>query len=388
VPGDPAEELTPEEEPDSIFGAPSADQGVFGSAAPAPSADALPPFAQTTDSLFAAPPSGTATWVAAEPTGPPSAVTNAAASPPLADAQAEAVALEIAPTADLAFTAPGSVGPAQSHRDWGTLRAAASGRAVPTGMHSNLFIALVLIPLISYAVLATIAIVILYTRPQPPHPLEAMPDEGDLKGAKRQKPTSVFHQRVDPEELLPDKLRVPLGRTLQLGDLRITPEKVELRHIEIRTPGFRREASPHASLVLHLLLENSSQDLAFAPTDPYFDRRWRGLSDGSKPYTYLELNGRRLFGGPLRWKAGQPPEAREAIEGQEYLLLRPGESTTALVCTDPQAQVEKLLAGYHGRLLWRVHVRRGLVQVGRREVPATAVVGVSFRDTDIVKSGT
>jgi hypothetical protein len=50
-------------------------------------------------------------------------------------------------------------------------------------------------------------------------------------------------------------------------------------------------------------------------------------------------------------------------------------------------QVGKVLANYHGRLLYRVQVRRGLVRVGDREVPATAVVGVEFNDTDIDKSG-
>jgi hypothetical protein len=255
-------------------------------------------------------------------------------------------------------------------------------------MRSNLFISLVLIPLISYAILATIAIIILYTRPQPPHPLETLPDEGELKGAKRQKSSSVLHERVDPEERLPDKLRVSLGRALQLGDLRVTPEKVELRRIKVRTPGYSAEPSLHHALVLHLLLENTSPDVVFCPTDPSFDRRWKGPSEGRKPYTYLEVNGRRFFGGPLPWKPDKPPQSRDTIEGQDYVFLHPGERTTALVCTDPQDQVGKAVANYHGSLLWRVHLRRGLVQVGPRQLPATAVIGVVFRDADIVKSGT
>jgi hypothetical protein len=45
--------------------------------------------------------------------------------------------------------------------------------------------------------------------------------------------------------------------------------------------------------------------------------------------------------------------------------------------------VGRLLENYHGDLVWRVQVRRGLVRVKDREYPATGVIGVVFKDTDI-----
>ena len=52
-------------------------------------------------------------------------------------------------------------------------------------------LALFVIPLITYAILATIAVIILYLRPQPPHPLETLPDEGPDRGARHQKANAL-----------------------------------------------------------------------------------------------------------------------------------------------------------------------------------------------------
>src|SRR5262249_23716510 len=115
-------------------------------------------------------------------------------------------------------------------------------RPVSRGLRSSLFIALVFIPLVSYAILATIAIIILYSRPAPVHPLEALPDvEGDFKGAKHQKQAPLSYERISPETELPAQLKVKLGQSLQLGNLDVRPEQVELLPIKIRHPGFEPE---------------------------------------------------------------------------------------------------------------------------------------------------
>src|SRR5207244_3268071 len=92
-----------------------------------------------------------------------------------------------------AFLAAGEAEPARIEAeapDAGTaaepFTALASRQSRRPGMRGGLFIMLVLVPLISYSVLATIAVIILYLRPVPPHPLEMLPDEGDRKGAKRE----------------------------------------------------------------------------------------------------------------------------------------------------------------------------------------------------------
>src|SRR5262249_23309089 len=49
-------------------------------------------------------------------------------------------------------------------------------RPVSRGVRGSIFVVAVLIPLISYSILATIAVIVLYFRPEPPHPLEFLPD--------------------------------------------------------------------------------------------------------------------------------------------------------------------------------------------------------------------
>jgi S-adenosylmethionine hydrolase len=259
--------------------------------------------------------------------------------------------------------------------------------AVDPGMRRGVFIALVLVPLVSYSILATIAIAILLSQSQTGDPFEFLPDrEGDYKGAKHPKQAAVFYERVRPENDLPDRLKIDLGQTIQLGDLELTPQRVALRRVEYHRPGFAPEPALDDSLVLDLHLRNISRDVAFSPTDPFFDRSWKGLSSGKKPYAFLDIGKNRLWGGPLPWNPGHP-EARESIDGQHYRTLQPGEELTTLVCTDPQDHVARLLAEYQGSLLWRVQVRRGLVQVRDREYAATAVIGVRFKDTDIIGRG-
>jgi S-adenosylmethionine hydrolase len=264
------------------------------------------------------------------------------------------------------------------------LASAIPPRTANRGPRGGVFIALVLIPLISYSILATIALVILLTRLAPWDPLELLPDrEGDFKGAKRQKQAAMVYERVRPESSLPDKLKVALGQTIRIGDLEVTPQRVEFRRVVFRQPGFAPELALDDSLVLHLLFRNVSRDVAFSPTDPFFDRSWKGLSSGKRPYTFLDIGTYRVWGGPLPWRPGRRIAEEETIEGQQYRVLQPGERLSTFVCTDPQAHVGQILEKYHGELIWRVQVRRGLVQVEDREYPATAVIGVRFHDTDI-----
>src|SRR5262249_33868467 len=96
-------------------------------------------------------------------------------------------------------------------------------------------------------------------------------------------------------------------------------------------------------LVLYLRFRNVSRDIAFSPTDPLFDRCWKGLASGKKPYTFLDIGKNRLWGGPLLWKPGKHVEAEETIVGQQYKALRPGEQLTSFVGTDPQDQGGKIL---------------------------------------------
>lgn len=260
-------------------------------------------------------------------------------------------------------------------------------------------IALVIVPLISYSILATIAV--LYLRffqpppPQPPHPLEMVPDlEGDNKGATRSgKRVSINFQGRQLREL-PPNLVTSLGQSLTVGDLEVMPERVERRKITFRVPGYEKpEPSADDCLLLHLRLKNVSRDVVFKPLDPFFYRKWRqekGKTDVDMPFSYLTIGERRFFGGPLEYRPRGPKGGRDdpmhTIDGQDLNIeLKPGEAMRTFVCTDPDdAGVKKALAAAHGPMTWRLHVRRGLVEIPNKgEYSACAVVGVTFTDQDI-----
>lgn len=264
----------------------------------------------------------------------------------------------------------------------------------------------VTLPLFLYAVLATVAIVLLWNRlqQQPPHPLEMFPDvEGDTPGVQKNgKKTSPVRGQIAPEHLrklaeipLPRQLCVSLGNTLRVGDLEVTPRRVERKVVRVFVTGFPRpEPCLHESLVLHLHLHNVSEDVTFTPLDNYFDRRWRkGKRTGPPPLTVLEMGSQRFYGGPAEWSpvGGVAAERRQWVEGRknlDSLGLGPGEALDTFVCTDgDDATVLPELERFHGTLLWRVQLRRGLVRVGQREIPATAVVGVEFTARDVFAAG-
>jgi hypothetical protein len=246
-----------------------------------------------------------------------------------------------------------------------------------------LTIALV-IPLISYSILATILVAVLYYQKESiPHPLEEMPDkEGDNVGARR------VEMRVKPDMPLPEKLRVALGQSIQVGDLEVTPLRVEYTKVRFQDREGRREESGHPALVLHLQMKNVSDGVAFKPTDPEFLRAWDDKRLTGMPYTFLEMGPRRFYGGPIRWNASNPPGKRAdiIIEGHDANReLRPGETMTTLVCTNWDPRLGNHLKEFSGRACWRVQVRRGLVAVKDREVSSTAVIGVEFAKSDIIK---
>lgn len=260
---------------------------------------------------------------------------------------------------------------------------------VTTRGSSGWYIVAFILPLVSYSILVTILAIIFYVRQATQtHPLEVLPDlDGDNKGARR----VGMVQRWSPDTALPDKLKVTLGQPIRVGDLEVTPQRVEWARIRLRYPdGRKEEPQRDESLVLHLQLRNVSDDVAFKPTDPEFLRAWdERKRNGSMPYTFLEAGTLRFFGGPIHWRAAGPQGRRASwfVEGQNHdRELRPGETMSTLVCTDPDQKAVRQLTGYKGPMLWRVQVRRGLVEFRNRDVSATAVIGVEFTSADIQAS--
>jgi hypothetical protein len=256
---------------------------------------------------------------------------------------------------------------------------------------------LVFIPLISYAVLATVALAILWSRLQqaPPDPFERMPDvDGDSPGARKVQSTTAaagLRLRLDAAPL-PAKLHIPLGQSFRIGDLEVRPERVERKRVKVYVQGHEEkpEWCKHDSLVLHLRLRNASADVAFVPIDNYFDRRWKP-GQGPPPLTRLDIGSQHFYGGPAAWyPRNSQGGKREWVEGRRnfYDPLQPGQEMTTLVCTDgDDAEVAGALENNPARMLWRIQVRRGLVPVGRRQLPAAAVIGVEFAAEQVEKGG-
>lgn len=257
---------------------------------------------------------------------------------------------------------------------------------------------IVLIFLIPYALLMTgVAVYFYWNAAQQHHPLEFLPDwPGEHPGATRkgQEKVSSVYERVTPESPLPARLRVGLHRTLRVGNLEVTPERVEQKKVVFcyDPPKYKPEPSSADALVLILQLRNVSRDEVFYPTDPGFEARW--TPGQPKPYTFLELGPKKFFGGALDWeltarKPGSKGAAREYIQGQEFdnQPLQPGDKRSTVVCTDPNnAEVLKAVQKNPGPMLWRVRLRRGLARYNDREVCVSAVVGVEFTARDIIRT--
>ncbi len=285
----------------------------------------------------------------------------------------------------------------------------------------GLFIGLVFIPLVSYAVLVTVLAGYLFYRvyqeaapAAPPSPLETLPsfDPSDPDGST--------HLKTDPRKLnraanidkatataaLPPNQIVQLGKKLRLGDLEIEPLNVDREVVSVMVhAGDKPQPCPYPSLVLTLKLRNVSDNVIFQPMDPYFDRRWEPKKGDAPPLTILEMPGKGkeqfLFGGPANYQP--PPKSPEWVVRPERgadlgdtsrQILNPGEEKQFFVCTDGGVKPDdkgkdaaEAIDEYRGKLLWRVHLRRGLVVVNpRRYVPVSTVIGVEFTDEDYRKS--
>jgi hypothetical protein len=215
---------------------------------------------------------------------------------------------------------------------------------------------LLLIFLVPYAVVTTAYIawqIYNQSKTVPFDPLERLPDP---------KPGSGGAMRIHPHSPVPGKLKTSLNQPLRVGDLEVTPLRVKKDEQE--------------RLCLYLKLRNLSEDIAFAPLLPMesyvFKRQKR---DETGPYTYLEVDGQRLYMRDAGWE-DPPPRKEEALfDG----MLRPGEQLIINFRTwEKDKGTIAAAEAAQKNFLWRVQLRRGLVPVQDTEVSATAVVGVEF----------
>jgi hypothetical protein len=258
--------------------------------------------------------------------------------------------------------------------------------------NSGWIMAIIIVPLVSYSVAITVLFLMLYLqKPKEYNPFDVIPDVNNQNPPAGKKPghTEVDWKRI-PLQPLPDKMKVGLKETIWVGDLAVKPLKVELRKVTIFTKGYTKgELGDDDSLVLYLELKNVSDDTYFCPLDPNFGRPWTQSFESNMPFTYLELGGRRYYGGLAKLKrefleiAGTEEDPDKKLPQQVEKELKPGEAMLTFVCTDTRHHIGQVLAGYDGPLLYRVQLRRGLVNYKGQEHSATCVVGVTFTAKDV-----
>jgi hypothetical protein len=260
---------------------------------------------------------------------------------------------------------------------------AGRNRSAPTpssGISKGAFFAVV-----GYAVLVTLAAIYgLFIKSgeklDPGHPLSTIPDNfGEFDPVSRKK---VSQLKLEGD--LPANLKAALGGKIEVGQLEIEPLKVEIRPLKVITEGQRekRDENRRDTVVMQLRIKNTSSDLSIFPMDPAFTRKARG---DDKPLTRLVVAGKQPFyGGGIEWPV--PVNVKRKYEEQQEkdnAPLKPGESREYVVFTESDSQIVKIVRESNDTILWRVQVRRGLVEFKGKDVPVTAIIGVEFKASDV-----
>lgn len=260
--------------------------------------------------------------------------------------------------------------------------------------------------LISYSLGVTVLVLWQYFRykdaqnVERPHPLEFLPDiKGEFPKGKPVMPVpGVSHN-------LPPRLIVNLGQKLELGELEVTPVRVERGTIAIHEGDPGSNTAIQGAWKLRLHLKNVSPDFAFHPLDRYFTRFWGFQVEKKRldnkfpglvadaPYSFLQIGRERFSGGPASYFDERTIPVKERGKfANEHIIgqnlgkeLKPGESMESFICNDPEDERLADALKKYGKetFIWRVQVRRGSVLVSGRRIPCTAVFAVQFKQEDI-----
>ena len=175
---------------------------------------------------------------------------------------------------------------------------------------------------------------------------------------------------------------------MAIGELEITPVKIEKRRLKIITEPVSAKAQPveqvtqQPAFVLTMSIKNTSSDLDIFPMDPAFTRK---EDEYGKPITRLVVNKQTVFaGGQIPWPLDEKIKKKSEVQQKnDYEPLRPNETREYVVFTEASSAVVRAVEGSKDPLQWRVEVRRGPVTLRGKEIPVTAVVGVDFSASDV-----
>ncbi|HYH66146.1 MAG TPA: hypothetical protein VD866_15745 [Urbifossiella sp.] len=217
------------------------------------------------------------------------------------------------------------------------------------------------------------------------HPLSLIPDgRGEFPPADRKK-TGKLAVPIDGP--LPPELRAGLGKKVTVGDVEVEPVAVAVRKltvVKVPVSGKTLPVPMGRAVTLTLHVRNTSTDLTFHPLDPAFNRK---SFPPDLPPTTLVVAGKDTFpGGPVTWPYDKNVKrAYETSQEGDDQPLGPGESRKYVITSDARPEVVKAVQGARDTIVWRVQVRRGLVEYRGREVPVTALVGVEFQASDVTE---
>jgi hypothetical protein len=217
----------------------------------------------------------------------------------------------------------------------------------------------------------------------PDHPLSTIPDNfGEFPPADRKK-TSAARFPLDGE--LPADQKAGLGGKIVIGQLVIEPVRIEKRALTlVRESAEERVEVPLRdgdALVLQLRVSNTSTEAAIFPLDPAFLRQGVGTDT---PATRIVVGKETFAGGPINWPFRQRVTREyEQAQEDETRALGPGESRDYFVCSKADQQLVRAVKFAKGPVIWRVQVRRGVVEFRGKDVPVTAIVGVEFGASDV-----
>jgi hypothetical protein len=214
------------------------------------------------------------------------------------------------------------------------------------------------------------------------HPLSLIPDtRGEFPPADRKKTGKLGVPLDGP---LPPELRAGLGKKVAVGAVEVEPVSVAIRKLTItkaRENGKTDSVQTQPAVVLTLNVKNTSSDLSFHPLDPAFNRK---EFPSDSPPTALVVGKSTFAGGAVKWPFEKGlRRSYEAAQEDEDKPLGPGESRQYVVTSDAKPDVRRAVQNAKDTILWRVQVRRGLVEFRGREVPVTALVGVEFKASDV-----
>jgi hypothetical protein len=236
---------------------------------------------------------------------------------------------------------------------------------------SSMLVPTLMIFLVPYALCTTAFIAYLLWLWPTIERLDYLPDPNMLKKAAGEKKATSINLPAHRSELAQNRM-IPLGSTVQVGFIEVTP-------IQVKRIGA-------GELELEFVAKNLSPD-PMIPIEPEF---WATSGGSFRPYTFLDCNKRDEtidnkegggYGGFLEFfdvDAAGKERARSRSE------LQPGTEEHIRLVTDLKSRkyLERI-KGDDTRYVWRLQLRRGNIRYRGGDIPATCVIGVKFNESEI-----